>query len=48
MLSIAERHKFILDALQQQGFIRIGDIAAQLGVTVVTIRKDFKELEKII
>ncbi len=46
MLSIAERHKFILDALQQQGYIRIGDIAAQLGVTVVTIRKDFKELEK--
>lgn len=46
MLSIAERHKFILDALRNQGYIRVGDIASQLGVTVVTVRKDFKELEK--
>lgn len=46
MLSIAERHKSILDALQKQGYIRVADIAAQLGVTVVTVRKDFKELEK--
>ena len=45
MLSIAERHKFILDSLNKYGFVRITDIANELGVTKVTIRKDVKILE---
>ena len=45
MLSIAERHKYILDKLDRFGFIRITDVAEELGVTKVTIRKDVKILE---
>lgn len=45
MLSIAERHKYILDNLNKYGFVRITDVAADLGVTKVTIRKDIKILE---
>lgn len=45
MLSIAERHKYILDKLDKFGFIRITDVADELKVTKVTIRKDVKILE---
>ena len=45
MLSIAERHKYILDKLDKFGFIRITDVADELKVTTVTIRKDVKILE---
>lgn len=45
MLSIAERHKYILDKLEKYGFIRITDVADELKVTKVTIRKDVKILE---
>ena len=45
MLSIAERHKYILDSLNKRGFVRITDVANELGVTKVTIRKDIKILE---
>ncbi|MCD8295468.1 MAG: DeoR/GlpR family DNA-binding transcription regulator [Clostridia bacterium] len=45
MLSIAERHNYILDQLSKHGFVRITDIADRLGVTKVTIRSDFKILE---
>ena len=45
MLSIAERHKYILDNLTKYGFVRITDVANELGVTKVTIRKDIKILE---
>lgn len=45
MLSIAERHKYILDHLQKYGFVKITDIANELKVTKVTIRKDIKILE---
>ncbi len=45
MLSIAERHKYILDKLSEYGFIRIADVAEELGVTKVTIRNDVKILE---
>lgn len=45
MLSIAERHKHILDSLNKYGFVRITDVAAELGVTKVTVRKDIKILE---
>ena len=45
MSSIAERHKYILDKLNEYGFIRITDVAEELGVTKVTIRNDVKILE---
>ena len=45
MLSIAERHKYILEKLEKFGFIRITDVAEELGVTQVTVRKDVKILE---
>ncbi len=45
MLSIAERHKFILDSLKKYGFVKVNVIAAQLDVTPATIRNDLKSLE---
>ena len=45
MLSVAERHKYILDHLNKYGFVRITDVANELGVTKVTIRKDVKILD---
>ncbi|MDR1865220.1 MAG: DeoR/GlpR family DNA-binding transcription regulator [Bacteroidales bacterium] len=46
MASIAERHKYILDTLQKEGFVKITDVAAMLKVTTATIRHDLKFLEK--
>ena len=46
MLSIAERHKYILESLNKNGFIKVSDIAKELDVTLVTIRKDLKYLEE--
>ncbi|MDF9833948.1 DeoR family transcriptional regulator of aga operon [Ereboglobus sp. PH5-5] len=45
MLSIAERHKYILDLLNTHGFVRVTDLAERLGMTKVTIRNDLKMLE---
>ncbi len=44
-MSIAERHKHILDDLDKSGFVSVSDLAKSLQVTVVTIRKDLKILE---
>lgn len=46
MKSIAERHKYILDTLAKEGFVRVLDAAKHLDVTTVTIRKDLKLLEE--
>lgn len=46
MTSIAERHKYILENLNKNGFIKVIDIAKELDVTPVTIRKDLKHLEE--
>lgn len=46
MISIAERHKYILDKLQADGFVRVADMAKELDVTTVTIRRDLKILEE--
>ena len=45
MISIAERHKYIIDKLNEVGFVRVIDMAEELEVTTVTIRRDFKILE---
>jgi len=46
MISIAERHKFILESLNIDGFIKVVDMVKSLDVTAVTIRKDLKYLEE--
>ncbi len=46
MLSIAERHKIILEKLNREGFVKVIEIARELDVTTVTIRKDLKLLEE--
>ena len=45
MTSIAERHKYILDNINQKGFVKVADLAEALGVTPTTIRKDLNTLE---
>ena len=44
-MTIAERHKYILDELDRAGFVSVSDLAKRMEVTMVTIRKDLKLLE---
>ena len=44
-MTIAERHKFVLDQLQSEGFVSVRELSNALGVTKVTIRKDLRLLE---
>ena len=46
MISIAERHKHILDCLARDGHVRVAEMSKELDVTTVTIRKDLKYLEE--
>ncbi|MDY0199534.1 MAG: DeoR/GlpR family DNA-binding transcription regulator [Bacteroidales bacterium] len=43
--SIAERHQIILNRLKEQGFVNVSELSDELGVSLVTIRKDLKVLE---
>jgi DeoR family transcriptional regulator of aga operon len=45
-MTIAERHKYILDKLNQVGFVSVADLAKDMDVTMVTIRKDLRILEE--
>ncbi|RAJ80297.1 DeoR family transcriptional regulator of aga operon [Chitinophaga dinghuensis] len=45
MINIAERHKYILDKLQEKGSVSVLDLCKELDVSAVTIRKDLKLLE---
>lgn len=44
-LSLSERHNYILETLRQQGSVSVVDLANQLKVSSVTIRKDLTLLE---
>jgi DeoR family transcriptional regulator, aga operon transcriptional repressor len=44
-MTIAERHKYILVELSQNGFVSVAELSKDLDVTMVTIRKDLKVLE---
>lgn len=44
-MTIAERHKYILDELSKNGFVSVAELSKDLDVTMVTIRKDLKILE---
>ena len=46
MKSIAERHNYILEKLREQQFVKVSEMAEELDVTTVTIRKDLKTLEE--
>jgi DeoR family transcriptional regulator, aga operon transcriptional repressor len=46
MGNIAQRHKYILDLLEKEGFVKVQDLSESLGVSEVTIRKDLKQLEE--
>lgn len=45
MMTIQDRHRYILDQLSSKGFVKVQDIAESLGVTGATIRKDLRTLE---
>ncbi|HJF70726.1 MAG TPA: DeoR family transcriptional regulator, partial [Butyricimonas virosa] len=45
-LSLSERHSYILETLRQQGSVSVVDLANQLKVSSVTIRKDLTLLEE--
>jgi DeoR family transcriptional regulator of aga operon len=46
MANIAERQKFILEQLKQQGYVKVSDLSRDLNASEVTIRKDLKLLEE--
>ena len=45
-LSLSERHNYILETLRQQGSVSVVDLANQLKVSSVTIRKDLTLLDE--
>lgn len=46
MGNIAERHKYILEELKKNEFVKVQELSLKLGVSEVTIRKDLKQLER--
>lgn len=45
MGNVVERHKYILEQLRKDGYVRVRDLSMELDVSEVTIRKDLKHLE---
>jgi DeoR family transcriptional regulator of aga operon len=45
MGNIAKRHKFILEQLRNEGYVKAQELSERLEVSEVTIRKDLKYLE---
>jgi DeoR family transcriptional regulator of aga operon len=45
MINVTERHQFILNKLQKEGYAQVVDLCDDLEVSSVTIRKDLKLLE---
>ena len=43
----AERHQYIKEQLERKGFIRVVEVAEQLGVSGATIRKDLRIMESL-
>ena len=41
-----QRHQTILDYIRSKGRVRVTELARELGVTEVTIRRDLTQLEK--
>ncbi|ARV14264.1 DeoR/GlpR family DNA-binding transcription regulator [Polaribacter sp. SA4-12] len=45
-LNIVDRHKLILNKLEENGFVNVNDLGKEFNVSLVTIRKDLKLLEE--
>lgn len=45
MKTMTERHRYILDQLKRNGYVKVVDLAEQLDVSTATIRKDLTILE---
>lgn len=45
-MHIAERHRFILEALRQKGAVSVAALSEAMDVTTVTVRKDLRLLEE--
>lgn len=45
MINITERHQFIINKVQKEGYVNVLDLCKALDVSSVTIRKDLKLLE---
>lgn len=45
MKTMTERHRYILDQLKRNGYVKVVDLAEQLDVSAATIRKDLTILE---
>jgi DeoR family transcriptional regulator of aga operon len=43
---VAERHKYILNRVNKEGYVTVQELSDELQVSVVTIRKDLKYLEE--
>lgn len=46
MINIAQRHKYILDKLKEEDYVKVQELSEALQVSEVTIRKDLKYLEE--
>jgi DeoR family transcriptional regulator of aga operon len=46
VLNIAERHKLILNKLEEKGYVDVNELSQEFDVSLVTIRKDLKALEE--
>ncbi|MCC5920949.1 MAG: DeoR/GlpR family DNA-binding transcription regulator [Cyclobacteriaceae bacterium] len=44
-MTIAERHRYIVEEVKKHGHVTVSKLSSDLGVSVVTIRKDLKQLE---
>ena len=45
LLNIVDRHKVILEKLEERGFVTVNELSQEFDVSAVTIRKDLKLLE---
>ena len=46
ILNIVDRHKLILNKLEENGFVSVNELSQEFNVSLVTIRKDLKLLEE--
>ena len=40
------RHNHLVETVRKRGFVHVADVAAELGVSEMTIRRDLVELER--
>lgn len=45
-LNIIDRHRLILEKLEEDGFVNVNELSKEFNVSLVTIRKDLKLLEE--